>query len=95
MKNPELLDRHSHAEPSSKRRPTRYPFLALTALFVLAGCAYDGSGSYRGQSRYPGPYRSGGYYYGGIHRDYSYGIQHGFGRSGFGHGGFGGGGRRH
>ena len=35
---------------------------------------------------YPGPYRSGGYYYGGIHRGYSYGIQHGFGRSGFGHG---------
>jgi hypothetical protein len=64
----------------------------MTVVIVLAGCAYDGA--YGGSYGYPGPYRSGGYYYGGIHRGYSYGIQHGFGRSGFGHGGFGGG-RRH
>ena len=84
MKNSELLDRHSGAETGHKRPRARYPFLAMTAILVFAGCAYDGS--YRGSSGYPGPYRSGGYYYGGIHRGYSYGIQHGFGRSGFGHG---------
>ena len=62
---------------------------ALSDAIIHRGCVYDGP--YGGPSRYPGPYRSGGYYYGGIHRGYSYGLQHGFGRSGFGQGGFGGG----
>lgn len=92
MKTPELFDRQSNAQIGRQRRRALGAAFVTTALLVLAGCAYDGS--YRGSTRYPGPYRSGGYYNGGIHRDYSYGIQHGFGRSGFGHGGFGGG-RRH
>jgi len=92
MKTPELLDRPSYATPSCQRRRALIAFLTMTAIIVFAGCASDGS--YGGSYGYPGPYRSGGYYYGGFHRGYSYGIQHGFGRSGFGHGGFGGG-RRH
>jgi hypothetical protein len=70
--------------------------LAMAGLSLLAGCV--GGGGYGGAYRYPGSYRSGGYY-GGVHRGYSYGIQHSIGRSGFGHsgggfghGGFGGGG---
>jgi len=92
MKPHELLDRPSHATPSRHRRRALHALLALSVIVVFASCASDGP--YRGSYGYPGPYRSGGYYYGGSHRGYSYGIQHGFGRSGFGHGGFGGG-RRH
>ncbi len=93
MKNPALLDGYSRAETGSKRRRALCAFLGMTVIVVLASCAYDGS--YGGSYSYPGPYQSRGYYYGGIHRGYSYGIQHGFGRTGFGHGSFGGGGRRH
>ena len=93
MKIFKLLARHSSAIMGRTRRTGLFAFLAVTAITVLAGCVSDGY--YGGSYGYPGPYRSGGYYYGGIHRGYSYGIQHGFGRSGFGHGGFGGGGLRH
>lgn len=93
MKISQLLDMHTSAIMGCKRRTGYCAFLAMTAFLVLAGCVSDGY--YGGSYGYPGPYRSDGYYYGGIHRGYSYGIQHGFGRSGFGHGGFGGGGRRH
>lgn len=93
MKTPEHLDGHSSAETGGKRGPVLCAFLGMTGVIVLAACAYDGS--YGGSYSYPGPYQSRGYYYGGIHRGYSYGIQHGFGRSGFGHRGSGGGGRRH
>ena len=57
--------------------------LAVTPIVVLAGCAvHDNSGD---------PYRSGGYYDGGVHRGPALDTWHGFGRGGFGHGWGGGG----
>lgn len=94
MKNNPLFELQSAPEEAKsflrlpKRRRGLQAFLGIAAVAILAGCVSDGS--YSPAYRYPGPYHSGGYYYGGIHRGYSYGIQHGFGRSGFG-----GGGRRH
>jgi hypothetical protein len=85
--NPEPIDRHASPATARRRHPGLPVFLALTALVVLVGCASPGY--YGGPARHPGPYRSDGYSIGGVHRGYSYGIQHGFGRSGFG------GGRRH
>jgi len=93
MKTPEFLVRNFNVGTRPTRRVAVCALLGISALFVFAGCAYDGTPVR--SSGYPGPYRSGGYYMGGVHRGHSYGIQHGFPRSGFGPGGFGRGGRRH
>ncbi|NOT58444.1 MAG: hypothetical protein HOP18_27935 [Deltaproteobacteria bacterium] len=62
-------------------RRALHAVLVLTAIVVLAGCA--GYGSPGGFYGYPGPYRSGGFYSGGVYRGYFYGNQHSIGRSGF------------